>query len=185
MRIIAGAYRGRVLCEFDRIGVRPTSDMARESLFNILQMKVPQSVFVDLFAGTGAVGIEALSRGAEKVYFNDLSRESVALVKRNLDKLGIKDDGVKVNVRCGDAELFLKKLITEGVAADVVFIDPPYDSDAIEKVTPYIAQVLSDDGVAVIESENVFGGDLYERFGLIKTDERRYGRAHFTFLKRE
>ena len=87
MRIVGGIYKGRVLCPFEKIGVRPTSDMARESLFNILQTRILGAKFLDLFAGTGAVGIEALSRGAKEVTLNDFGKESVALIKKNLEIL--------------------------------------------------------------------------------------------------
>ena len=84
MRIVGGIFKGRTLLGFDGDKIRPTSDKARESLFNILQYKVQDCTFLDLFCGTGAMGIEALSRGAVKVYFNDLSRESFSLTKNNL-----------------------------------------------------------------------------------------------------
>ena len=83
MRIIAGKYKGRTLFEFKGYDIRPTSDRARESLFDILQLKVPGCAFLDLFCGTGAVGIEALSRGAKKAVLNDVSRESVKIAKQN------------------------------------------------------------------------------------------------------
>ena len=87
MRIVGGKYRSRVLTSFAGEDVRPTSDMVRESLFNILQGKIAGKTFLDLFCGTGAVGIEALSRGANKVTFNDLSKDSIALTKKNLEKV--------------------------------------------------------------------------------------------------
>ena len=104
MRIIGGIFRGRVLAEFDRIGVRPTSDKAREALFNIIQFKTSGALFLDLFSGTGAVGIEALSRGARGVVFNDSSRESIKLIKSNLAKLKIAECSTVSEVLKGGAK---------------------------------------------------------------------------------
>ena len=122
MRIIAGSLKGRVLLEFSKIGVRPTSDMARESLFNILQNDIYGAKFLDLFSGTGAVGIEAYSRGASEVVLNDNSRESITLIKKNLEKLGISG---KIKVTSFDAISYLK---TSNDKFDIIFVDPPYAS---------------------------------------------------------
>ena len=86
MRIVGGKYKGRVLAEFKGQDIRPTADMVRESLFNILQFKIFSASFLDLFSGTGAMGIEALSRGAKKVHFNDADKKSIAVLKQNLSK---------------------------------------------------------------------------------------------------
>ena len=89
MRIIGGKYRSRVLAEFQGENVRPTSDRAREALFNILSLKIYGARVLDLFAGSGALGLESLSRGAKEVLFNDLSRDSIAILKKNLTTLKI------------------------------------------------------------------------------------------------
>ena len=86
MRIVGGKYKGRVLVGFDGNKIRPTSDMARESLFNILQNIIYGADFLDLFCGTGAMGIEAISRGAHSVTFNDADKNSLAVLKKNLEK---------------------------------------------------------------------------------------------------
>ena len=96
MRIIAGKHRSRILAEFEKIGVRPTSDRAREALFNILQLKVTGCRFLDAFAGTGAVGLEAISRGAREVVFIDGARESVQLIQKkscNAERKGGRASG--------------------------------------------------------------------------------------------
>lgn len=176
MRIVGGIYKGRVLCPFEKIGVRPTSDMTRESLFNILQFKIPNAKFLDLFAGTGAVGIEALSRGAKEVWINDFGKESVALIKKNLSKLGI-ENGVKVTNF--DAVSLVKNTIDK---FDIIFIDPPYKSDLGLEVLSNIANALSDDGIAIFESDVPFDKEIS---GLAVYDRRRYGKAHLTFFKKE
>ncbi len=175
MRIVGGIYKGRVLCPFEKIGVRPTSDMARESLFNILQTRILGAKFLDLFAGTGAVGIEALSRGAKEVTLNDFGKESVALIKKNLEKLSIKD-GVKVT--SFDAVGLLR---SGREKYDIIFLDPPYKSDLAKDVLSVVWSALEEDGIAILESETPFDGQVEN---LSVYDTRRYGKAHLTFFRK-
>ena len=175
MRIVGGIYKGRVLEPFEKIGVRPTSDMTRESLFNIIQFKVRGARFLDLFCGTGAMGIEALSRGASHVVFNDASRESIKLANKNLLKLKITD---RIEVFNRDAICYLQTTSDE---FDIVFIDPPYDSDLGLKSLGVVSRVLKADGVAIYESEKPFDSEIE---GLKIVDRRRYGRANLTFFKK-
>ena len=93
MRVIGGRYRSRVLAEFPGEDVRPTSDRVKESLFNILALKLYGARVLDLFAGSGALGIECLSRGAKEVVFNDLSKDSLAILKKNLTMLKLRING--------------------------------------------------------------------------------------------
>jgi len=127
MRVIAGKYRGRSLRSLRGIDIRPTSDRLRETLFNVLTAGNPaaleNSVWLDLFAGTGAVGIEALSRGARQIYFVESSPAAAKLIEQNLQSLGITE-GYKV-LR-DDLLGILWRLQREHIAADVVFLDPPY-----------------------------------------------------------
>lgn len=176
MRIVGGKYRSRVLVGFEKIGVRPTSDMARESLFNILQNVIGGARFLDLFSGSGAMGIEALSRGASRVVFNDYSRESVALIKQNLKKLGVSEDYSVVNF---DALSYLKRTSEQ---FDIIYIDPPYKSELGELAVLESGRVLSDNGVVILESETPFTGEIK---GFKVTDQRKYGRARLTFFKKE
>ena len=184
MRIVGGIYRGRVLCDFEKIGVRPTSDMARESLFNIIQFKINGASFLDLFSGTGAVGIEALSRGAKRVVLNDFSRESVKLIKNNLQKLKISegaDSGVSVSL--SDAISYLQRASITG-GFDFIYIDPPYQSGLVKEVLPYLYDALTENGVAIIEGEIPFDENCITDQRLTVYDKRRYGRAHLAFIKR-
>jgi len=127
MRVIAGKYRSRPIHSMRGVDVRPTSDRLRETLFNVLTAGNPNalegSVWFDLFAGTGAVGIEALSRGAKQVYFVETSPRAVELIQQNLQSLGIVD-GFKI-LR-DDLSGIIWRMEREHVAADVVFLDPPY-----------------------------------------------------------
>jgi len=127
MRVIAGKYRGRPLRSLRGTDIRPTSDRLRETLFNVLTAGNPEAlagtVWLDLFAGTGAVGIEALSRGAKQAYFVETSPAAGKLIEQNLQSLGIAD-GCKVLK--DDLAQVIWRLQREHFAADVVFLDPPY-----------------------------------------------------------
>lgn len=175
MRIVAGKYRGRTLLEFSGDDIRPTADRVRESLFNIIQNKTPNSVFLDLYSGTGAMGIEALSRYAKSVTFNDLSKNSLALLRKNLEKLKVDDEFEISNC---DAVRFLSQTTKK---FDIIFIDPPYKSEQKKDSLPYCANVLSDDGIIIFEDESEWTGSIE---GLTVYDKRKYGRVHLTFFRK-
>ncbi len=141
MRVIAGKYRGRPLRSLRGADIRPTSDRLRETLFNVLTAGNPEAlqgtVWMDLFAGTGAVGIEALSRGARQIYFVETAAPAAKLIEQNVKSLGIAD-GYKI-LR-DDLPGILWRLKRERVAADVVFLDPPYRMrDAYEQTLTALA----------------------------------------------
>ena len=127
MRVIAGKFRSRTLRSLRGQNIRPTSDRLRETLFNVLTAGSPtaleNTIWIDLFAGTGAVGIEALSRGAKHVYFIDNSPDAAAMIRANLDSLGIKDN---YKILSDDLLRAFWRMERQHVAADVVFLDPPY-----------------------------------------------------------
>ena len=181
MRIIGGEFRSRVLASFDGENVRPTSDRAREALFNILANKVRGARVLDVFAGSGALGIESLSRGAKEVLFNDLSKDSVAIVKRNLTALNLQVNGEKAKVYQGDFSTLLQ---TVQGKFDLILLDPPYAQEFGLRALEIIAQreLLTDDGVAVYERDCSFVGQID---GLEKYDERKYGKAILTFFRKE
>lgn len=150
MRVISGIYRGRVLKSPPDGRTRPTSDRLRETLFNVLAPRIGADTrFLDLCAGTGAVGIEAISRGAGFVTFVDRSKKACALIEENLDKLGIpENETVVLNL---DAENFTGRENLQGW--DIAFFDPPYESDysIVLYDIGYNATFLLDEGVLVIE----------------------------------
>ncbi len=125
MRIIAGTHRSRQLIAPKGMSTRPTSDRLRETLFNVLSPHIPGSVFVDLYAGSGAVGIEAVSRGAAQVIFAEKAPPALAAIRANLKALGIAG-GVTINER-GVLPL-LKLLAEQDRPADILFLDPPYEA---------------------------------------------------------
>lgn len=122
MKIIAGGYKGRII-EMPG-GIRPTSDKVRESLFEILKNRIEGASFLDLYSGSGAIGIEALSRGAKKVVFIDNNRKCASILKANLAKLGIPGSSYDIYIK--DCINGIKTLQRAGSCFDIVFLDPPY-----------------------------------------------------------
>lgn len=178
MRIVGGKFKGRNLMTFKGDAIRPTADKVRESLFNIFQFKIQDSDFLDLFCGTGAVGIEAISRGANKVVFNDLNKDSIELTQKNLSLIKNPSNAV---VKRSDGVDFLK-CNTEKF--DIIFIDPPYKSGLYGQLLTYSHLSLKEGGTVVFESEEPLKEEDYNAVNLSKYDERKYGRAHLTFFKK-
>lgn len=172
MRIIGGKYRGKVLAAFKGNDIRPTADRVKESLFNILAPEISGANVLDLFCGSGSVGLEAISRGADYVVFNDISKDSLAVLKKNCAALRVEPRICNLDYR--------ELLRSIDVTFDVIYIDPPYKSgfgkDALERIAA--RNLLNTGGVAVLESDRPFDGDV----GLVKYDERKYGVAYLTFF---
>ncbi len=175
MRIIAGKHRGRVLAQFRGADVRPTSDRAKESLFQILGTQLSGARVLDLFCGSGALGLESLSRGAREAVFNDLSRDSLAILRKNLAALG--ETGTVCNL---DFRACLAR--AEG-KFDVIFADPPYAMDVSGEALELIARrrLLAEDGLVVWESER----EEVAPAGWQIADRRRYGRAKVVFFREQ
>ena len=153
MRIISGTYRGRVIKSPPDHKTRPTSDRLRETLFNILTPKIAEETrFLDLCAGTGAIGIEALSRGAAFSTFVDKSRRACALIEENLDLLEVPEN--ETEVFQSSADEFLRRHEETNQSWDIIFFDPPYSDDymkVIRLIADEEAKLLSNDGVFIAE----------------------------------
>jgi 16S rRNA (guanine966-N2)-methyltransferase len=187
MRVIAGEYRRRTLRSLPGLEIRPTSDRLRETLFNVLCSGDPaalaETTWLDLYAGTGAIGIEALSRGARMVYFVESSKAAADLIAANLKSLGIAGGFRIVKVEAGKA---LPLLDASGSTADFVFLDPPYSlQEEYAKTLAALAQskLLGERSVVIAEHEKRF--DPGEAFGEL----RRYrklvqGDAALSFYRR-
>jgi 16S rRNA (guanine966-N2)-methyltransferase len=151
MRIISGLYRGRILRSPSGNKTRPTSDRLRETLFNILAPGInEQTRFLDLCAGTGAIGIEAISRGAESAAFVDKSRRACALIEENLDLLGIPEKQTKIH--CSSAENFVSRPHEAGW--DIIFYDPPYQDNyaiILHELGENNSPVLNENGIFIVE----------------------------------
>jgi 16S rRNA (guanine(966)-N(2))-methyltransferase RsmD len=149
LRIIAGHFKGRRLKAPAWDGLRPTSDRLRETLFNILAPRIDGARVIDGFAGTGAVGIEALSRGAAHVLFIEQDRRAAALIASNLALCGVKQG---YTIECGDVAAVLQRA-PRGTQHDLVLLDPPYDidPDTVTRALAASAEVLAAGGVVVLE----------------------------------
>lgn len=178
MRIIGGQFRGRKLVEFPGADIRPTGDRIKESLFNILSPRLYGARVLDLFCGSGALGLESLSRGAREVVFNDGAKSSLDVLKKNIAL--IKPDEKSYRILNSDCMFCLKSL--QG-AFDIIFIDPPYRSELGMPCLELIGErgLLSQTGVAVYERDTPCEA-LPD--GWAMCDERRYGRTKLYFLNR-
>ena len=187
MRVIAGQYRSRPLRSLRGMEIRPTSDRLRETLFNVLCVGDPTALtgttWLDLYAGTGAVGIEALSRGAAAVYFVDSSKAAAELIAENLRSLGIASGFQIVK---GDAGKGLQQWAALGLAADFVFLDPPYRlrqeyARTLEALAR--SKLLRESSVVIAEHEKRF--DPGEEFGELRRYRKlEQGDAGLSFYRR-
>lgn len=183
MRVISGKARGTKLSSIESLSTRPTLDRVKESLFNIIQNNLKDAVVLDLFAGSGQLGIEALSRGADKAYLCDINRYAVKMIKQNLEKTKLKDKAVVINE---DYKKALRTLNTNE-KFDIIFIDPPYKEDiAVDSIIDIIHESrLKENGIMIIETDEI-ERDLREinKIENIKIiDQRKYGRASLIFIK--
>ena len=149
MRVISGIARGTKLDSRESISTRPTLDRIKENMFNLIQDKVRDSVVLDLFAGSGQLGIEALSRGADRAYFCDIDREDIVFLNKNIAKTRLTEKSIVLN------EDFKKVLNTINTKFDLIFIDPPYKSNFVEESLNLIYEksILNDDGLIIIETD--------------------------------
>ena len=182
MRIIGGKHRGTKLYTLDGLNTRPTLDRVKEPLFSIIGFDLPEATVLDLFAGSGALGLEAISRGAKKAYLCDSYKQAIHIIGQNVDKL---KENSKVEIINKDYDKALEYLKNEKF--DIVFLDPPYATDFSEKASEKIAKygLLNENGIIIIETDrkdevkkNIEELDLFEIY-----DQRKYGRAELIFLR--
>lgn len=173
MRVITGTARGRKLEAPKGLDTRPTSDMAKEALFSIIQFEVEGSMVLDLFAGSGQLGIEALSRGARSAVFIDSSREAHSIIIQNLEHTGLKD---KSRIAMMDATSFLKSSKDK---FDIALLDPPYKKGLIETALPLLVPCMNLGGIIVCETQR--DEELPDAIGAFNVrKEYRYGKAKLT-----
>ena len=178
MRIIAGKARGLKLKTIESDSTRPTKDMVREALFSILSQEVIDSTFLDLFAGSGAVGIEALSRGARICYFSDINKECINVIKYNLEKSRFNDYAQIYNKDYKD----MLKALSNKEEFDIIYIDPPYSKglgiEAIKLISSY--DLLKKNGIIVLETDETEQiPEIIENFEKFK--HKKYGRNVLNF----
>jgi 16S rRNA (guanine966-N2)-methyltransferase len=181
MRVIAGSARGRRLAAPPGSDTRPTADRVREALFSILGTPPDGAVVLDLFAGAGTLGIEALSRGAERAVFADHGRAAARVLRQNLEVLGLTD---RAEVHVGDATRFAARLGREGRSFSWIFLDPPYAAGLADATLEAVGagRLLAPDGTVVVEHDRR-APPQPEHGHLLKADCRRYGDTELTFYR--
>lgn len=179
MRIIAGEYKGRRITAPEDTSIRPTTGKVKEAIFAMLMNDMYDAIVIDLFAGTGNLGIEALSRGARKCYFGDNSRDSLKLIKENIVHCRAEDKSIII---AGSYEKVLDRINEK---ADIILLDPPYKEGLMLKCIERITEIdiLADDGVIVAEHGDY--DELPEELnGLTKIKEKRYGTINVSIYRK-
>ncbi|MDD6564924.1 MAG: 16S rRNA (guanine(966)-N(2))-methyltransferase RsmD [Clostridiales bacterium] len=177
MRVISGIRRGHKLHEFTGKDVRPTTDRVKESIFNLIQGYVPSARVLDMFAGSGALSFEAVSRGASFAVLVDCDRNSVELIKKNIEELKFQE---MCNVREESCFSFAKSCKEK---FDIIFLDPPYNKGFIEPALLAIVdnKLLSENGIIVLESDSTDFKSEFKDIKMIK--QKRYGRTFITIYE--
>ncbi|MFL0195952.1 16S rRNA (guanine(966)-N(2))-methyltransferase RsmD [Clostridium sp. WILCCON 0269] len=182
MRVIGGLARGRKLMSPDGYGTtRPTLDRVKESMFNIIQNRIYGACVLDIFAGTGSLGLEAVSRGAKKCYLVDKDKDTFFFLKKNVENLGFSEMCETINV---DSHKFLKEIVGKKEIFDIIFIDPPYKKDMIPPIIEIVEseKLLREGGIIVTKidtSEKMYDG----KDSIILSDYRKYGNTTVCFYK--
>ena len=179
MRVIAGKYRGRPLAGPKHKGLRPTADRVKEALFNIFGSSIVSASLLDLFAGTGSIGIEALSRGADSVVFVDNNLQSLKLLRTNLQLID-SQDSEKIRVLHFTSDNCLAYLEKEGASFNFIFLDPPFEGGLYLKTIQLIHQYrsLKEDGVLAVEHPQKVS---LEEIPFMIDKSRNYGDINLTF----
>ena len=179
MRIIAGEARSRQIKAPEGRDTRPTLDRVRENVFNILQLRVRQARVLDLFAGSGALSLEAVSRGASLAVMVDHDRAAIAAEKANVEALRFGD---RTRILPMDWKRAVALLVSEGAAFDLVFLDPPYAMRDMTEVMEALTPLLAEEAIVVLEHQA--DGMPATADGYRMTDSRRYGYVGISFFKR-
>lgn len=182
MRVIAGKARRAVLRSVPGLDTRPTTDRIKETLFNIINPELPGAVFLDLYCGSGGIGIEALSRDAKTAVFVDNSREAIDCVNENLEKTRLKDEAVVMKTNALSA---IKKLDSGGMVFDIIYMDPPYKANEEKAVLDALAdsKIISEDTLVIIEAEKKKDPNFVDDTGFEIIREKEYKTNKHFFIK--
>ena len=177
MKVISGTLKGRNIQGYDIDGTRPTMDRVKESLFAMIQDYIPNSQVLDLFAGSGNLGIEAISNGAKHAYFTDNNKEVIKVLNTNITNLSIKD---KSTVILTDWKKYLNNCNQK---FDIIFVDPPYDYNVYEKIMDKVStlNLLNKDGLIILEHANLKLKEEYNNLRLYKV--KKYGNKTVNIYK--
>lgn len=182
MRVISGIARGTKLSSIESLSTRPTLDRVKESLFNILQNEIEDSIILDLFSGSGAISIEFLSRGAKQAYLCENNNNAIKMIYANLNKTKLTSMATVINK---DYRKALEILQKENVKFDFIFLDPPYKADfAVDSVKRILSlNLLKEKGTIIIETDDEKRELLeLEKINVEIKDIRKYGRVSLIFL---
>lgn len=179
MKVISGIYKGRKIEGYDINGTRPTMDRVKESLFATIQDYLNDSIILDLFSGSGNLGIEAISQGAKYAYLVDYNNKAVKTIKRNIETIGIRN----CEVLNQDYLKALNYLAEKNIKLDLIFLDPPYQTNYIEKSIELITRkkLLNSNGIIICESDSLDKIAYPEDYKIIK--DKKYGDKWVVILK--
>ena len=183
MRVIRGTARGTKLNSIEEITTRPTLDRVKESLFNIVQNNIEDATVLDLFSGSGSIGIEFLSRGCKKAYMCDISCKAINMIYQNLEKTKLQKNAIVINK---DYKKCLIDLSNQKVVFDIIYIDPPYkDNIAVNSVEMILSlKLLNNEGFIIVETDELEREmENLKKLDIQIYDCRKYGRANLIFLK--
>lgn len=181
MKVISGILKGRNIDGYNIDGTRPTMDRVKESLFGMIQNNIKDSIVLDLFAGSGQLGIEAISNGSKKCYFIDNNIEVIKVLRNNINNLNIKDKSI---ILLSDWKKSLNEFNNKNIKFDIIFVDPPYNYDVYEKILDKVSNLdlLNNNGIIVLEHSNIKLKDKYNNLILYK--EKKYGSKSVNIYKK-
>ena len=179
MHIISGFLKGKKLKTLEGNSVRPTTGKIKESIFSIIQFELQDKIFLDLFSGSGQMGLEALSRGAKEVFFVDNSKKSINVIKTNLKNTNLLESAHIIN---SDSIAFLKKTKYK---FDIAFLDPPYGTGTLQQALEILPNSMNDDGIIICENsiDEVLPQNLSKLFILKKI--YKYGKIQITIYRKD
>ena len=180
MKVISGLLKGRKIEGYNIDGTRPTMDRVKESLFATINDYLKDSVVLDLFAGSGQLGIEAISNGSKLCYFIDNNKEVIKVLNKNINNLNIKNNS---KVILSDWKKFLNDCYNNNIKFDIIFVDPPYDYLVYEKILDKVSNLnlLNPNGIIILEHHNLKLKDRYNNLILYK--EKKYGNKSVNIYK--
>lgn len=181
MRVIAGRAKSIQLTTLEEDSTRPTTDRIKETLFNMIQFDLPNCVFLDLFSGSGAIGIEALSRGAKQAVFVDKSPKAIKCIKDNIKKTNFSDQSKILNT---EALTSIYELDNQGMKFDIIFIDPPYNQlferDILKEISR--SKLINDKSIIIVEASIKTDFDYLDSISLNIIREKKYKTNKHVFI---